>query len=467
MGNRTSTRKDTSSSAGSGPAKGRGGRFGHYALLLGLCLGLALAIVFVITRANPPDDAVVSPAGETPDPTPTVVLPTIAEEVSNEQLQKEAVAEVEALVKRFPKVAGALHVEAMLLVGLQQTEKAEQVWRECIAIDPRYVGPRVGLANALAERGQNEAAVEVLNTAFADGCSSPEAYHLLAATLAKLGRLKESEEALKKGVAQYAGDAELWLLLGQTQNQLQRFPEAEASLLKAVGLGCESPAVYFALSTASTRQGKTKEAAEHRKRFSEMKAGEAKATGDRPFYERYGGALRAIVVTALGGAAAVYARQGDAAEAERLFLRGLALVPGHSQILGELGALYLQAGRIADARAVQERLVAMEPKNVFHHVNLASVAAQVGDFERAESALNEAVRLQPQFGLPYISLAQLHLQMGDLQQARSFAETGVRLAPSAHGYGVLAFACQAVGDTKAAEAARAAAEKLAGEGAPQ
>jgi tetratricopeptide (TPR) repeat protein len=437
---------------------------GHYLRLAMVCVGAALTVVAVVAYLFPPKDVppdLPQHVQTPPPPEATITLPAAAIEISNEQLQTEAVTEAEALRSRFPKDPGGLHVSAMLYAGLQQTEKAEPLWRECIALEPRHVGPRVGLASVLTERGQDEAAIETLNAALADGCSSPEAYHLLATVLTKLGRLNDADDALRKGIAVYPSVAELWFLLGQTQNQLQQFAEAETSLQKAVGLGHESAAAYFALANACMRQGKAEEAAVYRKRFSEMKAQHSQASEDLPFYKSYGGALRPIVASTFSGAAAVYSKQSDPSQAERLFLRALALIPENPQVLGELSALYLQLGRVADAKVVNERLVTLEPNQVIYHINLASVSAQLGDYQRAEEALQRAIELKPDFALPYLSRAQLYLQTGQFEKARSFAEQGIRLAPTPGAYEILAAVCQRLGDTEAAGAAHQMAQKLA------
>jgi Tfp pilus assembly protein PilF len=117
--------------------------------------------------------------------------------------------------------------------------------------------------------------------------------------------------------------------------------------------------------------------------------------------------------------------------------------------------------RLADAKLVQRRLVEIEPQNLFNYVNLASVSAQMGDYQSAEAALKQAIDMRPDLALPYISLAQLHLQTGSLTQARWFAEGAVRREPTVQGYAVLAAACQQLGDSEGAGAAREMARKLA------
>ncbi len=432
-------------------------------LLLLSVLVLTGAALFAAYRLLP-GRRNVEPAQEhsgLPAAVPELVLPTVAVEISNEQLQAEAVAEVEELQARLPEHPGAMHVAAMLFAGLRQTGKAEEIWRRCIALDSRYAGPRVGLASVLTERGRDEEAIGILTSAVADRCVSPEAYYLLAEVLTKLGRLDEAEETLRNGIALYPHVPNLWFLLGQTQNQRQQFSDSETSLLKAVELGYTVPNVYFALSTACVRQGKKEKAAEYRKRFSEVKTAGGQDMQDQPFHKKYGEALRPLVASTFAGSAIVYSKENHPAEAERAFLRALALIPENPEVLRELASLMVRTGRLADASTTLQHLVRYKPENALDHVNLAGVAVQLGDVAGAEAALRRALELRPDWVVPQISLAQLHLQTGNFEQARSAAETSIRMTPTAQGYGILAAAAQALGDTSTARTAGEMAQRLA------
>ena len=439
---------------------------------LALMVVAALVVVacfFTVYWFLPGEEVPPPPAqGESPLPVGhTVELPTAAVEISNEDLQADGVAEIEKLQKRFPDNPAAMHVAAMLYAGLRQTEKAEEIWRRSIALDSRYVGPRTGLASVLTERGEDDEAVRILSEAIADRCASPETYYTLAEVLTKLGRLDEAEKTLQDGLKLFPQVANLWFLLGQTQNQRQQYVQAEASLLKAIQYGYGSPTVYFTLSNACVRQGKKDEAARYRKQFSEMKAAGAEATEGQAFHERYGKALRPLVASSLAGVAAVYEKANEPGEAERLFLKTLALIPENLEVLRELASFYLRTERPADARVILQRLVELDPTGAIDLMNLASVSAQLGDFAGAEKTLRQVIELNPKAALPRIALAQLLLQAGNFQEARTQAESSIRAVPTAQGYGILAAAAQALGDQATARSASEMAQRLSAGAPPQ
>lgn len=441
-----------------------GGRRVRYLRVAAASAIVAAAVVAVAVWLTPPEDAVSrsSPHPGLPAaaPQPAVSFSATPAAATAEEMEQEVIATAEALQAHFPDLPEALHVAAGVYADLRQTGRAEEIWRRCLALAPTRLAPRVGLAITLLERGDDEAAMEILESALAEGQSSPELYYYLAAALTKRGRAEEAEEVLRKGLAEYETIADNWRLLGQTQLQLDRFAEAEESLLRALDLGRESWELFFALATVSARLGKDDEAAYYRERFRELRA-VLPEEADRPYQEAYEAAMRRNVVDSLSKAGAVFARQGDVAEAERLLLRAADLDPENAPILRELARMYLGLDRPADAWAVHRRLVELDPPNFIDCINLAKVAEDLGDLETVESAFQQAMDLRPDVALPYLGLAQLHLRKGRFERARWFAEGAVRREPSLHAYAALAAACQQLGDADAADAAREAARTLA------
>ncbi|MFO7906315.1 MAG: tetratricopeptide repeat protein [Planctomycetota bacterium] len=434
------------------------------------CAVVALGVVLVVLLLTPPAERSSAPTKSKPVPKktavpgPTVALATSPAEIPNEELQAELVQEIEALQSRFPQSPHALHVAAGAYVKLHQTARAGELWRKCIELNPRHLGPRLGLATLMSEKGEDAKAVEMLEKALAEGCSSAELYYRLASAHSKVGDVEKAEAVIQAGVEAFPGVAINWLLLGQTQNQLQQYEAAEQSLLKAVELGEKSSEVYFALANACQRQGKVEEATEYREQFSELKKKETGPSKGKPFQAIYQQALRPVVVSTLTSSAAIHAEQGRDAAAERLFLRANALAPDNRQVLDELVTYYRKRARGADAMVVQERLVELQPEHVIYHLNLASIASHMGDWKTAESALEHARKLAPDHVLPYIGLAQVRLQAGDLAEARQFAERSIERRPTAQGYAVLAVICERQGEMEAAKKARREAGRLASSG---
>lgn len=448
--------------------KSRRGTLVRYVLLAGGCLAAASAICLVIASRLPlpplPEEA--SPA---PDARaailaePTITLAIEPASVSAEPLRSELTDLGTALLEQFPRVPQALHVAAQLSADLQQTTDAIATWRRCIEIAPQQPGPYAGLATALMAVGKDDEAVSLLRQGLADRCASPDMHRQLAAALTKRGHLDEAETTLQEGMRSFPPSPEDWRQLGQVQLESGKFEQAEASLRRAFDQGLASENVLFSLATACARQGKDEDAARYRDQFAQRR--EERSNTQVQFQDRYDDQLRRIAVVALANAGAVYAHQGQAAEAEKLLLRANALAPDSSAVCAEIASLMRRQGRMADALVVHRRLLALEPQVAEHYVNAASTAMLVGDTRVAESTLKELIGKRPELAVGYSSLARVYLQTGEVKQARWFAEAALKQSAAApdeslNTYVLLAAACQQEGDVQAARQALESARRL-------
>jgi tetratricopeptide (TPR) repeat protein len=392
-----------------------------------------------------------------------LVLPVVAERSTMALLQDEAITVAEQLLARWPDSHEALHVMAMLNVGLRQRGEAERLWRRCIELAPTEPMYYINAAGAALDQGHGELAVETLHQALAAGCEPAGIYHQLAAVLNQLGRLEEAVEALGQVLERYPDSAEDWFFLGQTQSKLSRFAEAEVSLKRAIALAPAPANVFHVLANVCAAQGKHDEAAKYRRQHRGVaepeprERSQAASTAQR--VESYLSESLRIALLTLDEAATVYTRRGDLDTAETLRLRSLALDPANSGILRELGALYLDQQRWADAQVVVQRLIQLEPGNVSEHLNLAELAMTTGDDPTAEAAFQRVIDLRPDAAIAHYGLARLYLQRQRLREARLAAEEANRWQATTDSLELLAEICQRMGDLPAAHTARERARR--------
>ncbi|MBI2479101.1 MAG: tetratricopeptide repeat protein [Planctomycetia bacterium] len=318
------------------------------------------------------------------------------------------------------------------------------------------------MAQALADLGQDDDAVQSLQAAIDAGNENAEVYEQLSVALTKLGKLEEAATTSHRGLQLFPHSPGAWAQLGLVQVQLGNFGDAESSLKTAIAQGKSEPGVYFALANACARQGKNDEAAKYRTEFADRT--EAAETSET-FQERYDERLRQIAVATMTRAAAVYGRHNDPVNAERLFMQAIALVPGSSAACMELSTFYRHAGRIADSREVQQRLVEIEPHVVAHYLNLASTSSLLGDYQGAEQMLQRVVSMEPDLSLGYSGLANVYLQTKRFDLAREQAEaalqrTSMSLDESINTHWILAAASQELGDLAGVEDSLASIRKL-------
>ena len=398
-------------------------------------------------------------------PGSTIVLPEDESTFVVAQLQDELRAVASQIVATYPDNFGAWHCAAQAFAELKQSTEAEEYWKRCLAMSPEFIGPYLGLAKLLMDKGRNEDAIEVLNRATELGGTDPELYQTLGECYENLGKLDEASRAVARGLVFYPNEASLHLVRARVATQLGDAQAAEASIRKAIEFGGETEAALTSLATILIRQGKRDEAQEVRKKISDRRAdpvaaGGSNTEGDDRFQDDYEFALRGIARGVFASAASVYAANNNLSQAEQLYLRALTLSPNDNETLLGLSSALLHQNKLADLEIVLERLISLNPDNIVHRVNLATTLVQLGEVARAETTLKAAIERAPSEPLPKVALSKLYLSTGRPVDARLAIVDVVQEVPSAATFELLAATYEASGDYKAAQAAREKAKSF-------
>lgn len=124
-----------------------------------------------------------------------------------------------------------------------------------------------------------------------------------------------------------------------------------------------------------------------------------------------------------------YHRQGNLAEAERLYREILHVDPNQPDALHLLGALAYQAGRSDVAVEYLRQSLALQPANANAHSDLGLVLMQQGLGEQALDHLRQALQLRPGHPEATLNLGNLLTQRGELDQAADCFRQLLRLYP--------------------------------------
>lgn len=425
---------NTSDTSLGGPKKtSRDGKPTHWlslALMILVGTGLTIAIAIVLTPEKPLPEVQSEPIDPGPQlaTAPSVRFPTPDGEISVEQLQSELLAMAERLASEFGSNVEGLHAAAMTFAEFKQTKRAQEVWQKCLELKPKEVGPYVGMASILSQRGDDEQAVKLLQNAFKTGQRSAELLAELASGLSKLGELEQADAILNEGVASFPESHEIMTQRGTIDMQLQRVESAERAFRKSLELGGNTKAVQMMLANALARQGKTEEATQLRS-LSEVTSSAAAKDRSPGFDTIYLTNLRALAVKLfqIGSRAAI--ENDKPLLAEEWLLRTLAIEPNDLSTYMELSAVYRRTKRLKEALEVQEKLLELQPKNVLNHINLASVASQLGRYDLAERVLTEATLVSPEVAFPFAELAKIHLSKREFSKAKQMITTARNLEP--------------------------------------
>lgn len=386
-------------------------------------------------------------------------FPSQAAPIDAEQLQQELLALAQTLETDFANAPLALHLTGQIYHELKQTELAEAAWRKCLEQGCTAAGPYAGLAQLLISRGRDAEAIDILETAHANGTQSGETLRELAEAQENLGLLSEAKSTLDTALELDTEDAEAWLAHGRVLMQLEAPEMSEASILKNIQLSGESEKALLALSTAQARQRKMAQAEATRQRLVKRQAENPLSTAS--FQEIYNSSLRKIAVELFLSYSAFALENQRIVEAERSAWRSIELEPGSGRAYVSLLAVQRAQGELLDAYATAQHLVAIQSDNPLNYVNLASLATQLGKVSEAKQALIQAIELDPSGFVARYSLVRLHLALEEFPEAERHANTILEHHRSVEAYILLAHVLEAAGEPDAAAQAIRQARLLA------
>ena len=311
-----------------------------------------------------------------------------------------------------PKHAGAATHLAELYALLGNSPRAEQTYREVLALDPEQADAHVGLAELLA-RDPHDAA-----------------------------RLNEAASLLARARELRGNQPDIVLRQARVAAASARFDDAEREYLGYLELAGRSDAIEIEIGDFYRDEGRSDQALGFYRAVSQAPENarvaaqrifeldaerEARELGlarkDEPVSEQ----ARSLAQKAL-----LLAESGERKEAERLVRRAISLAPGFSAARGELGDLLRAEGRTAEAELEYLRALALDPTQVDVHLRLAELYLADTDSERAGEAaliLERALGAHPELPALHLRLAHAYQRAGDLPRALFHAKRFLAQAP--------------------------------------
>lgn len=457
-------------SPGSVPASAPLRRRAGASIALGVVL-LAVAVWWGRTAwspqtASPPSSLSPVPAEPSfPPATPDVIGLDAEIPQTVGGLKDEALFVCRQLVDDLPDRPEALAVMALTYMRLGQTEDSTQAWQRCLAIAPRFSPAYLGLGEIAVDRADYTAAERYLSRAVELNPDLSAAYNRLVEAILHQGRPEDALSVALEYVRRSPDLAESHYWLGQTYIDLRRYPEAKQSHETAIKLNPRLTASYFSLAKALTALGEREKAAEHRRRFAELK--EQDMADDRGRNRQYRDlpAEQELLAGVHRSAGDIRLLAGDPRKAEAHWLRGAA-VARHVPCYEALAALYERQGRLTMAIEVLKELHEIAPRHAGYWSQAGGLEARRQQFDAAEASYRQAIECDPEHAEAHLGLVQIFLSSGrEMPDAVDLAERAVRLAPSAHAYLLLSAARGVRGDHAGALAAIETALKMEPENA--
>jgi tetratricopeptide (TPR) repeat protein len=235
--------------------------------------------------------------------------------------------------------------------------------------------PAVGLSEALAAKGQVDAAIRVLSSEASRRPNETGPRLSLATMLLRSGDAKAALAEYEKVLALQPENLEAQISSGLVYFRLGEVDRGLALLRKAAESSPSNTGARLALADGLNLAGKGAEA------LKEYRA--VLDSGQR-------------IPSVLNNVAYLLAKEGgDYDEALRLAQETLRLAPENPNFVDTLGYVYLRRGMTDSAIATFENLVSKQPSNPSFRLHLAQALHSKGDRNAAEKHLRDALAQQP------------------------------------------------------------------------
>jgi predicted O-linked N-acetylglucosamine transferase (SPINDLY family) len=255
-----------------------------------------------------------------------------------------------------------------------QLARAEQIYRQVLALEPSHAPAAFQWGVLCLQAGQPDRALALLQQAIR-GDGGQATYHLnLAEALRRLGQMPAAKQSLRRAT------------------ELQ--PELVAAWANWGSLCLETGELDSAISCFT--------------------AAVARAPSDLQ--------LRSL----LGRALLLAERHGDALQC---FQAAVQLAPHDATANYNLGAVLQSAGHLAEAEQAYRAAIARQPNHALAHGNLGSVLQQLGAETEAERHYQLALEINPNLHSAHNNLAALYISWYRAEDALRHCEAAARLAP--------------------------------------
>jgi len=311
-------------------------------------------------------------------------------------------------------MASVLCGAVLLLYAMSSWHRAwifsssERLWADTLAKNPGSWVAHFNLGDALAARGETNAALVEFEAALDMQPIFPEAYNRIGEELAQAGKLDEAISCFHRALTFAPGNYDAQWELGNALVQKGKMEEAIRYYQNALKIKTDDDWTHIDLGVALVQEGHLDEAiAEYRK----------------------GLALDPGVATSHFYFANALVQRGQIDEAISEYKGTLALDPNYAEAHVYLGLALAKKGDVQGATAqfaAELRTISGDAKA--HH-KLGNLLMSAGQFEAAVEQYQAALRIEPDSATVHNNIGIAFVQLGRTGEAVSEFEVAVKLAP--------------------------------------
>ena len=249
-------------------------------------------------------------------------------------------------------------------------------WQKTLEIYPRSAKNHKRLGDALAQKGQIDAAISQYQEALRLNPDDAQAHNMLGNSLAKKGQIDAPISQYQEALRLNPDDAAAHYNLGMALDKRGQMDEAIRHYQEAVRLKWDYADAHNNLGTILDKQGRIDEAIRHYQQAIRLKPDHADAQNN--------------LGTALD-------EKGQSDEAIRHYQLAIRLKPDHADAQNNLGAALDEKGQIDEAIRHYQLAIRLKPDHAAAHNNLGVALGKKGQTDEAIRQFQEALRLKPDY----------------------------------------------------------------------
>jgi tetratricopeptide (TPR) repeat protein len=349
----------------------------------------------------------------------------------------------DAILKAYPKDAGAQIIRGTILNAEGKSDQAAPTLEDALKDDPQNGYGHYQLGIALKNMGSAERARQewIQAAKLAPQMTEPQM------ALAQVARERNDATLLRSTAEQFIrnnpSDARGYLLRAESEARAKQLAAAEADLNKAIQVAPQSSTAYGAMGTFLRGQGRNEQAERYYEQALDRDPNEFQSlagivnilTGQKQLAK----AIARVQAQAakLPNSDAVYMLLGglqvanqDLIGAEASLGKAVQLNPSNQDAIVLLSKVEMAQGQTDKALATAYESIAKDPKQVAAYFFAGTMEELRGNDQKAEEVYRKALEIRSNYGPAANNLAYLMLRNGeDLNAALSLAQIARQKMP--------------------------------------
>jgi len=253
-------------------------------------------------------------------------------------------------------------------------QKAEQLLREALKLDPKHA----------------------------------DSHQILGSLLLRKQRLEEAEQEYQTALRLDPKDAANHINMGNLHLLRKEYGPAQQAFERAVQIDAKAAYAYEGLGAVSFARGDLVRAQANYRKAIELDPG---------------------YPPALTGLGEILLMKGELGEARDLFDRALQLDPGNPGAHNNLGTIHWMQGDAENAEREYRLALNFDEQDPSIHHNLGALFLNQRDYVRAQAAFENALKADPEYAAAHEGLGVLFLSTGQIDRARESFRTALDRNP--------------------------------------